>query len=148
MSPRLTLFLVRHAQAEANHPLGDVARRLTPEGREAFRARAETLAGEARVVRILTSPYARARETAALLAAATGAPVEADDALGSGRSEAQELIRIARIRGDGTVVVGHNPEIADAVAFLAGRAVPVPPGTVACLEVEDEATWPRIAWIR
>jgi phosphohistidine phosphatase len=148
MSARLTLFLVRHAQAEANHPLGDVARRLTPEGRAAFRARAEALAGEARVERILTSPYARARETAELLAAATGAPVEAEDALGSGRPDAQELIRMARVRGDGTVVVGHNPEISDAVAFLAGHEVPVPPGTVACLEVEDEGLWPRLAWIR
>ncbi len=148
MSAPLRLFLVRHAQAEASHPLGDTARRLTPEGRAAFRARAAALAAEARVSRILTSPYARARETAELLAAATGAPIEAEDALGSGRSSAQELIRIARVRGDGTLIVGHNPEISDAVAFLAGREVPVPPGTVACLDVEDEGSWPRLAWIR
>ncbi|MGB8932958.1 MAG: histidine phosphatase family protein, partial [Anaeromyxobacteraceae bacterium] len=73
MSDPLRLFFVRHAQAEGNHPLGDWARRLTPEGRDAFRARAEALAAEVKLARILTSPYARARETAALLAAATGA---------------------------------------------------------------------------
>jgi phosphohistidine phosphatase len=142
------LYLVRHAQAEANHPLGDSARRLTPEGRAAFRARVEALAADVRVSRILTSPYARARESAELLGAVTGAAVETEEAAGSGRSSAQELIRIARVRGDGTAIVGHNPEISDAVAFVAGREVPVPPGTVACLEVTDEASWPRLLWIR
>jgi phosphohistidine phosphatase len=144
----IRLYLVRHAQAESNNPLGDAARRLTPEGRDAFRSRAAQLAAEARIIRIVTSPLVRARETAALIAAASGAPVEPDEALASGRSEAQELVRLARIRGDGTVVVGHNPELSAAVAFVAGRELPVPPGTVACLEVEEDGHWPRLAWIR
>jgi len=142
------LYLVRHGRAETNHPLGDAARRLTPEGRTDFIARAEKLAAEARVTRILCSPYARARETADLLGAATGAPVELEEALASGRSSAQELIRIARLRGDGTALVGHNPEVADAVAFVAGKETSVQPGTIACLEVEDEASWPRLVWVR
>ena len=144
----IRLYLVRHAQAESNHPLGDSARRLTPDGRSEFRARAGQLAAELRVARVLTSPYARSRETAELLAAATGAPVEPDDALASGRSSAQELIRIARLRGDGTALVGHNPEISDAVAFVSGREIPVPPGAVVCLEVEEDGNWPQLAWIR
>jgi phosphohistidine phosphatase len=144
----IRLYLVRHAQAESNHPLGDSARRLTPDGRDDFRSRAGRLAAEVRVARVLTSPYARSRETAELLAAATGAPVEPEEALASGRSSAQELIRIARLRGDGTALVGHNPEIADAVAFVGGREIPVPPGTVACLEVEEDGNWPRLAWVR
>lgn len=149
MSHLLRLYLVRHAQAEANHPLGDAARRLTPEGRAAFGARARELASDLRPARILTSPYARARETADLLGAATGADVAPDDALASGRSSAEELVRMARVAGDGTVLVGHNPEIANAVALVAGRELPVPPGSVACLEVEaEDAGWPRLAWLR
>jgi len=148
MSLTIRLYLVRHAQAESNHPLGDAARRLTAEGRAAFRAQADALAAEAKVARILTSPYARARETAELLSAASGAGVTVEEALASGHSEAQELVRIARVHGDGTAVVGHNPEIADAVAFVAGREVPVPPGSVACLEVEPDGDWPRLAWLR
>jgi phosphohistidine phosphatase len=144
----IRLYLVRHAQAESNHPLGDSARRLTPDGRSDFRSRAGRLAAEVRVARVLTSPYARSRETAELLAAATGAPVEPEEALASGRSSAQELIRIARLRGDGTALVGHNPEIADALAFVGGREIPVPPGTVACLEVDEDGNWPRLAWVR
>jgi phosphohistidine phosphatase len=145
----MRIYLVRHAQAESNHPLGDAARRLTADGRSTFRARAAELAGEMRVARIVTSPYARARETAELLGAACGAPVEPDEALASGRSSAQELVRIARVLGDGTALVGHNPEIAAAVALVAGRELPVPPGSVACLEVDDaEPGWPSLAWLR
>lgn len=149
MSAVVRLYLVRHAQSEASHPLGDAARRLTPEGRETFRARAEELAAELRPARILASPYARAWETAELLGAATGAPVEEEQALASGRSSAQELVRIARVRGDGTALVGHNPEVSEAITLIAGRELPVPPGTVACLEIgEDDAGWPRLAWLR
>lgn len=149
MSDVLRLFLVRHGQAEPSHPLGDAARRLTPEGRAAFRSRAAELAPEMRLARILTSPYQRARETAEILAAASGAAVEADDALASGRSDARELVRIARVRGDGTALVGHNPELSEAVALVAGRELPFPPGSIACLEVgAGEACWPRLAWLR
>jgi phosphohistidine phosphatase len=148
MTRPLRLYLVRHAQAESTHPLGDAARRLTPEGRAAFTARAAELAPGLRLARVLTSPYARARETAALLGAACAAPVEPEEALASGHSEAQELLRLARVRGDGTALVGHNPEIAAAIAFVAGKELPVPPGTVACLEVEPDGDWPRLAWIR
>lgn len=145
----MRLYLVRHAQAESNHPLGDAARRLTADGRSAFRARAAELASQASVTRIVSSPYARARETAELLGAACHAPVEPDDALASGRSSAEELVRIARVRGDGTVLVGHNPEIAAAVALVAGRELPVPPGSVACLEVDEAGPgWPSLAWLR
>lgn len=145
----IRLYVVRHAKAESSHPLGDAARRLTPEGRAAFREQAQAFAAAARVARILTSPYARARETAELLAEACGAAVEPDDALASGRSTPQELVRIARVRGDGTVLVGHNPEVAGAVALVAGRELPVPPGSIACLEVDDAGTgWPSLAWLR
>jgi phosphohistidine phosphatase len=144
----IRIYLVRHGAAEPNHPLGDSARRLTPDGRSAFRAKAEAVAPGLSLSLILASPYARARETAELLAATTGAPIERDDAVASGRSSPQELIRIARLRGDGTAIVGHNPELADAVAFVAGREVPFPPGSVACLEVEPDGNWPRLAWVR
>jgi phosphohistidine phosphatase len=144
----IRIYLVRHAQAESNHPLGDSARRLTPEGRSGFRTRAAQLAAELHVTLVLTSPYARSRETAELLATATGVPMEPEEALASGRSSAQELIRIARLRGDGTILVGHNPEISDAVAFVSGKEIPVPPGAVVCLEVEEDGNWPRLAWVR
>ncbi len=67
----IRFYLVRHGRAEARHPRGDIARRLLPAGRAAFAAHARALASELGLMRILTSRFARARETAGLLADAT-----------------------------------------------------------------------------
>jgi phosphohistidine phosphatase len=139
-------FLVRHGRAEASHPAGDAARRLTPEGRDAFAAFARLLAGELRLAAILTSPYARARETAALLAAATGAKVEPHPDLSAGATPGGKLLTLGASLGAGTALVGHNPELAEAVALAAGRAIDVPPGAVAAVEA-DGGTF-RLAWLK
>lgn len=142
----IRFYLVRHARAEARHPDGDAARRLLPEGRAAFAAHARALAADVSVARIATSPYARAVETAELLGLATGGAVEEDGVLGSGESDGRGLLRHGRYLGDRTALVGHNPEVAEAIALAAGRQVDVPPGTVAAID-EDAGDY-RVAWIR
>jgi phosphohistidine phosphatase len=142
----IRFLLVRHARAEARHPDGDAARRLLPEGRAAFTAHARTLAATAHVVRIVTSPYTRAAETAAILAGATGAPVEEEAALGSGESSGKALLRLGASLGDGAALVGHNPEIAEAIALAAGTGVEVPAGTVAAIDADGGAF--TLAWVR
>lgn len=138
------VYLVRHAKAE---PGGvDASRRLTPEGRSAFVAFLEGHPEGLALSRIVTSPYARARETAALLAAFTGAPVEEDDALASGTSSGRDLIARAGRAPAGTALVGHNPELAEAAALAAGREVAVKPGAVVALDVEDGEV--SLAWVR
>ncbi len=82
----------------------------------------------------------------ALLADATGAPVEEDAALGSGESTGQALLRLGARLGDGAALVGHNPELAAAVALAAGRDVEVPPGTV--VAVDDDGGTFRVAWLK
>jgi phosphohistidine phosphatase len=67
----------------------------------------------------------------------TGAPVEDEPALASGASGGREVLAVARRGGEGTAVVGHNPEMAEAVAIAAGREEKVRPGTIA--EVAGEA---------
>jgi phosphohistidine phosphatase len=145
------LYLVRHAAAEPGGAGGDAARRLTGPGRAAFeallRALAGELAGDAAVRRVLSSPLVRARETAALLAAACGATVEEEPALRSGASSGAELLALARRTGAGAALVGHNPEIAEAVARVAGRELSVPPGTVAAVDV-DGGGRVSLAWLR
>lgn len=139
-------YLVRHGRAEARHPAGDTARRLLPQGRAAFAAHARALAAELRLARIATSPYARAQETAALLGEATGAPVEPIAELSSGASDGKAILRLGAALGDGAALVGHNPEIAAAVALAAGRDVEVPPGTVVAIETDGGAV--RVAWLK
>jgi phosphohistidine phosphatase len=142
----VTFYLVRHGRAEGSAPGGDAARRLTAAGRDAFLAHARALAPELRVTLVVTSPLARARETAALLAAATGAALVEDPALGSGASSGGEVLRLGARLGAGAALVGHNPELAEALAIAAGRQVDVPPGAVAAVEADGGAF--RLAWIR
>jgi phosphohistidine phosphatase len=139
-------YLVRHGAAEGKHPDGDAARHLTAAGREAFARHARAVAPSLSVARIATSPFVRARETADLLAAATGAATEDAPELASGASTGRQLLALGRCLGAGAALVGHNPEIAQALSLAAGRQQEVPPGSIAC--VEDTAEGWSLVWLR
>ena len=138
------VFLVRHAEASDGVP--DADRRLTAGGREAFSALLSTLGPRLSVTRIRSSPFRRARETADLLARATGAATEPEEELASGHGTGRELLELARHAGPGAALVGHNPEVAEALSIAAGKQVAVPPGTVAALDLSGPA--PRLLWSR
>jgi phosphohistidine phosphatase len=146
VTPPLRFFLVRHGRAEGTNPGGDAARRLLLEGREELTEHFRALSWKLTVDRVFTSPYVRARETAVILAAAVGVPVEAEESLASGRSTGAELLRLAVRLGRGTALVGHNPELADAISLAAGEKLDVPPGAVAAIEVEGDGY--RLTWLR
>ncbi len=72
------LVLIRHGESEGNRDrtftrTPDVP--LTDRGREQVRAAADWIATRYRPVRIVSSPFARARETAGILAARLSAPI-------------------------------------------------------------------------
>src|SRR5690242_6893496 len=78
------MILLRHGQSEFNlhftatrRDPGIVDPRLTPLGHEQAAAAAEVLKEE-RITRIVVSPYTRALQTAAPVAAALGVPVTVD----------------------------------------------------------------------
>jgi phosphohistidine phosphatase len=143
-APRI--FLVRHAKAEKESPGGDSRRRLTAEGRNRFAALLRQLGDELAATRVLTSPHARARETAELLAQAAGCPVEEEQALASGSSGGRQILELAARAGAGAALVGHNPELAEAVGLAAGREEEVKPGAVAAVDLLPGG--PRLAWLR
>ena len=140
------VYLVRHAEAGAGVGIQDADRRVTAHGRAAFQRLLASLSPPLVVTRILTSPILRARETATLLGMATGAPVEPADELASGHASGREILALARQAGPGSALVGHNPEIAEAIAAAGGGAAPVPPGTVAALDLSRAR--PRLLWVR
>lgn len=142
--PAHRVYLVRHARAEAQNK-DDASRRLTVDGRLAFNRLLGALGGRLELRRIVTSPFVRARQTAQLLSGATGAAVEEDPRLASGASDGRELVAMARAAAPGTALVGHNPEIAEAVARAAGKDVEVKPGSVAALDVDGKDV--RLAWL-
>ncbi len=77
-SPQLTLYLVRHGEAEHNvrqildSLAGDEAYALTPRGREQIVAVAEAIALDGPIDAIIASPLPRTRETAAIIARRNG----------------------------------------------------------------------------
>jgi phosphohistidine phosphatase len=145
MTERVRVYLVRHGEAERDVGGGDGARRLTPEGRAQFFAFAGSLAERVEISRVMTSPLARARQTAEILAAATGAPIAESPQLAPGCSSARGLLELAHSQGTGVALVGHNPEMADAVALAAGRGQKLRPGAVAAVDLTDIGS--ELAWI-
>ena len=83
-APPTTLVLVRHGvktfKVEKRFSgVGDPP--MIEQGRQQIRAVAEELAGRGGVQRIVSSPLARCRESAAIISSALGLPVEVDDDL-------------------------------------------------------------------
>ena len=142
----LPVYLVRHAEAGSGLGGKDADRKLTGSGRAGFERLLAALGQTLSVKRVLSSPLLRARETAEMLGRAAGAPVEPSDDLASGHATGREMLALARQAGPGAALVGHNPEIAEAVALASGSPAPVPPGTIAALDLSRPR--PRMLWLR
>lgn len=71
-----TLYIIRHCKAAGQEPEAS----LTPEGREQAEVLAEFLSGKG-IQRIITSPYARARQSITPLASRENIPLITDDRL-------------------------------------------------------------------
>jgi len=107
----MDLILWRHADAENGAP--DLARRLTPRGRDEAARVAAWLRGRLpERYRLLASPAVRALETAAAL----GAPITTERSLAPGAS-VEAILRLAGNEGT-TVLVGHQPDLGLAIAYL------------------------------
>jgi len=128
------LLLVRHGIAEDLQEAGgsDEARRLTDDGREKFQQSARGLAHVMdRPDAILTSPYARALETAEILSDAWGGPeprTARSLAWGTLSQLAADLRKAGELSKPGsapspdgfTVLVGHEPHLSGLLATLLG----------------------------
>lgn len=130
-------YLVRHGTAESINAAGDAARALTLEGRAAFARHAEGLRTSMAVRAVFTSPLMRAQQTAQILGDVLGVPVTVLPDLASGNLGGAQVLALLETRGDGALLVGHNPEMADALARVAGRGVAVNPGTIAEVALES-----------
>jgi phosphohistidine phosphatase SixA len=127
------VFLVRHAHSDPGEP--DELRSLSERGRAEARALGDRLAAhETPPGVVLTSPLARARETAELIARATGSEVRADDRLGPGTTP--DVLREALAGVSGPVAaVAHQPDCSEIALALTGRDPGFPPAGVLELEL-------------
>jgi len=120
----MRLLIVRHAIALPHGTPGyaDNDRPLTPDGELKFR---EAARGLARILdapdALLTSPFLRARQTAAIAAEAWGGPEPKEaSALASGSFDAQAEL-LDDYPEDATVAVfGHEPWVSELLARLIG----------------------------
>lgn len=125
-----TLLLLRHAKAEAEAARGDKARALTARGCRDAAILGWYLRGRGhRPDRIVTSRARRARQTAAIVAAAAEfrRPVRAKRGLYYA-TPAALLRRVRRLPRQAACVllVGHNPDLEELAALLVGPGHPVP----------------------
>jgi phosphohistidine phosphatase len=110
----MELILWRHAEAEDGKP--DLARRLTPKGREQARGIAAWLRQHIPPgFQVIASPAARAQETAQAL----GVPFETSPLVAPGAPVASILGAAGWPDREPTVIlVGHQPDLGRAAAFL------------------------------
>ena len=126
----MALFLLRHGDAE-DGDRDDAARRLTAKGESQAEAAGLALAvlGE-RIDACLSSPKARAAETARIACRALGVEAELTEELRGGAFDGPGL---AAGRGS-VLLVGHEPDFSDEVARLTGARAKLKKGGLAVVE--------------
>jgi phosphohistidine phosphatase len=121
----MRVYFLRHGKADRSQWHGDDdARPLTAEGEEAMRREAKALrAMDLALDLIVTSPLARARRTAELVADELGlrGRLVEDERLAHG-FDARRLEQVLAAHGpaESVMVVGHEPDFSAAVAELIG----------------------------
>ena len=127
----MRLFLVRHAEAAPGEP--DELRTLTDDGRATARGLGEQLKAE-HPDSVVSSPFLRARETADSIARAVGLTAEVDERLAPG-ADGDVMRVVAEGKGEAVVVVGHQPDLSEAVFMLTGRVQQFAPGELHTVEL-------------
>lgn len=149
----MILYFLRHGDAGTQASgMADDERLLTDDGIAALRSAAPLWRRlNLRPDVVLTSPLARARQTADLFCEAIGGEPIADDGLRPGASWGN-LARAMSVHPDARRVlfVGHEPDLSSAIAELSGAgSVRMRKGSLACLEFYGipEAGAGEIAWL-
>ena len=130
----MLVYLCRHAQAAPGEP--DELRPLTPDGEAQATRLGEWLAAADPIPAVVvSSPLLRARQTAALVARATGAALRIDQRLSPGAGVAELRAVVVAVDGQ-AATVGHQPDCSEIALTLTGSDPGFPPAGVATIELE------------
>ena len=150
-------IFIRHGSATPAGEGGDAARTLTEAGRTEVRTTASALAAMgAKAHLVLTSPLARAVESAQILAGVHGgAEVEAAEFLAPPVDARAVGSRLAELAGQGlqaVALIGHTPSLEECIGHLvAGRAVgmSLSKAGAACVAfpAEGSSDTPELVWL-
>ena len=149
------LFITRHGQAVSRAPI-DEARPLTERGQTEVRRIWELLAGEGIApVRLVSSPYIRARQTAAEISSVYGGLAVIETPLLVPEADPEQMLEwLLREQDPGELVLVTHMPLAGLLAGLLcdgrrGSHVPFETGAVAALELEVAAAGAgRLLWLR
>lgn len=143
----MRLYLVRHGHAEDKAGKEDAARALTPAGRRDIAAVASYIAhGLESPVRVLSSPYLRAEQSAEILREALRleGKLHATEALLPESDWPALRAHLLELEAGGVrsvIAVGHNPSIsmicASIIAGSSDARIELPKGAVACIELDS-----------
>jgi len=145
----MKLYLVQHGDTLPKET--DPERPLSDKGRADVARMAAFLAPAVRVAHVLHSGRTRARDTAALLAAALGPGGAIEEMAGVGPTDPTDALADAATGwSEDVMVVGHLPFMGRLVSRLVAGSedagvVAFAPGSVVCLERADGA-W-TVAWM-
>ena len=149
----MQLIFFRHGPAGSKGEWqgADAERPLTDEGRVAVAQAAAVLARAGLGVdAVLTSPLARARETAEIVAEAIGCAdrLADDDRLAHGL----DRTRLSAIVGDHAgaeclVLVGHEPDFSATIGQVTGGTVVVKKAGVARVDVDEQTMRGALVWL-
>ncbi len=138
----MKLYLIRHAEAIArSDKIAEENRYLTVRGRKSFRLTARRMAKKGKMPGlIVTSPLARALQTAEILSEALGfkGEVAISPELAPGFDQAKLRRILASFKGKRSLVlVGHEPDLGQVAGTLLGltRPLTLKKGMVACLNI-------------
>ena len=151
----MKVFLVRHAIAHERDRKrwpDDSLRPLTTDGKRRFRKAARGLVtllpGR---TPILSSPFVRARQTAAILSAVAGGKIVECRELAHGGSPGSVFALLELRREKSVVLVGHEPDLGRFVAAALGAGaarLAFKKGGAACLEFQRVAPGnATLAWL-
>jgi phosphohistidine phosphatase len=136
-----TLYLLRHAKSSWKEPgLRDFDRPLNGRGREEAPLVGRFLRKrKLRADLILSSPAARARQTAALVKEAAGlsAKLLYDERIYE--ADAARLLEVVTRAGESAgalLLVGHNPGMEELLLLLTGEVRQMPTARLACVALE------------
>lgn len=116
------LYIIRHGKAQQDSPTGrDRERELAPRGERQAEWLGERLAGGSDApTRIVSSPFARAGQTARLVNESLGVDLVYDDRLIVDEPAGGVFELIGEFNpGDRVALVGHNPQLSRVCGMLA-----------------------------
>jgi len=144
-----SLFIVRHAKAEADAPGGDFARKLTERGEEDAKQTGKHIAKIMTPDLIVSSDAARALSTAKIIAKKTdhdGDLVEEHAIYEASVPDLVDVVRALPNSEKKVIIVGHNPGFEGLAYFLSKNreAMPRMSTATAVLIEFDIADWTEV----